>query len=232
MKSSISLLLLGFCFVFSQNLFAQKPYFTPQVHEIHLQGISANHILDLNELYPDQAFSLHALQGLRYTYHLTLQDGFRFSVARRNAEFEDTDGSEFSSLESYQAEKTNWDLRLGYERKAHFQALQLYAGAALAYSTYRVQDQGITTNSTAVQADYNGNQFGASVFGGVRLFLQKYLSLALEGEFYYQKLSETGLPERNFHLLEDHEKGFNLSAGISLHFVKMPKRCACPKVRR
>ena len=102
------------------DVIAQRAAFKPQVHELSLQVGSVNSIPSLSDNYESGApLSLHPLNGIRYTYHYSLSDGFRVGAFRRKASFDFPEG--FNQFQSYQADKTDWDVHLGYKPPMHRQ---------------------------------------------------------------------------------------------------------------
>ncbi|MEM8887386.1 MAG: hypothetical protein AAGD28_05325 [Bacteroidota bacterium] len=216
------------------NLSAQRAAFKPQIHELSLQLGSINSIPTLSDGYENGAsFSLHPLNGVRYTYHYSISDGFRVGAFRRNASFAYPDG--FQQLDNYTAEKTDWDFHLGYKRMYHMGQSQIYGGADLIYSSGKVEAVAMS-NGGNIPASYSYNNIGASAFFGYSFFFNTHLSLTFEGEAYFtgiqnqSPLSNSQEPVSTF-LLNDNEIGLNASVYLNFHLVKMKKRCTCPKVR-
>ena len=216
-------------------LSAQRVRFQPQTHEIGFQLGQLNHLPDLSERYLSELpFSAHALNGLRYKYHLSLKDALRAGVARRKANFQPLDSP--PSLSLSEQTKTDWDFRLGYERKHSWQASVLFAGADALASRGEVASSGTLANGEPIAEAYQYWNLGGEIFVGYRHFFSPYLSLTAEIGTYGSKIQlDEPMPtstERPALLLESFEWGLNGSVYLSLHFVKLKKRCTCPKVRR
>ncbi len=237
MKFSYYIYLLGLIqglLILNINLLnAQKPTFPPQVHEIRLQLVQAHHVFPLNDFYNGFPASFDVVNGLSYTYHINLNDGIRLGLARRVFDLERNEA--FDRFSSYTAQKTDWDISLQYMRKYHIFEFQLYGGVGAILTAGSVEEDAVLQNTLdeSYINDYTYTSAGANVFGGVRYFFQPHISVSWELSAYYLRIaSGMALNEISYQLLSGNETGINTSIGISLHLVKMSKKCACPKVRR
>lgn len=215
------------------SLKAQRAAYKPQVHEFSLQLGAVNAIPALSEYYENGSVaSIHPLNGLRYTYHYSISDGFRIGAFRRNATF-NYPGA-FQPFESYRADKQDWDFHLGYKRMYHMGQSQIFGGADLIYSRGKVEAVA-TQNGNTFSDAYSYANLGGSLFFGYSFFFNTHLSLTFETEAYFttiQNRSAIDTPDPlQVYLLEDREAGFNASVYLNFHLVKMKKRCTCPKVR-
>ncbi|MEM6802700.1 MAG: hypothetical protein AAF696_14925 [Bacteroidota bacterium] len=212
---------------------AQRAAFKPQIHELSLQLGAVNAIPALSDYYQNGSLaSIHPFNGLRYTYHYSISDGFRIGAFRRNASF-NYPGA-FQPFESYTADKEDWDFHLGYKRMYHMGQSQIFGGADLIYSRGKVEAVA-TLNGNSFPDAYSYSNLGASLFFGYSFFFNTHLSLTFETEAYFttiQNRSAIDTPDPlQVYLLDDREAGFNASIYLNFHLVKMKKRCTCPKVR-
>lgn len=230
----ISLILSILMCVSLGQIFAQRAAFKPQVHELSLQVGSINSIPSLSDAYENGApLSLHPVNGIRYTYHYSLSDGFRVGAFRRKAGFNFPEG--LDQFQEYQADKKDWDFHLGYKRMYHMGQAQIFGGADLIYTRGKVEAMAMQGTGTSVPDNYAFQNFGMSGFFGYSFFFNTHFSLTLEAEAYYtggQQRNALGPGEPlNVYLQEDGELGLNASVYLNFHLVKMKKRCTCPKGR-
>ncbi|MEL6672791.1 MAG: hypothetical protein AAFR61_11390 [Bacteroidota bacterium] len=226
------LLSIACLLILSPVVFGQRALYKPQVHEIGFQAGAFNMVPALSEGYQDGLpGSATLLNGIRYKYHHSISDGFRLGVFRRTADLQFAEG--LNIYDTYQSDKTDWDIQLGYERKVHKGPLQFFAGADVRYTLGQMNDTGIQ-GATTVEISHAYQGIGGSVLGGMSFFISKNLSATLEAEGYLTRLnygSGTNI-EVNPPLIPNQEAGFNLSLYLSLHAVNMKKRCTCPKIKR
>lgn len=210
---------------------AQKSLYKPQTHQIDLQLAGANYIPSLGDLYPSPLpFSGNVVNGLRYTYHYSLTHGFRGGIGYRTANFVDESGT-ITGLTSYEGQKRDLDISVGYIYKYHKYAAQFFAGADLRFTPGKISESGFTPGSAVYNNSYRYNNYGASGFGGIRYFFNTYVSTAIEANAYYLMVNhaDSGSGEPYFQLTPDNEAGVNLALSLSIHLVKMKKRCTCPR---
>lgn len=226
--------IMGFTFFLpSHSVYAQRPTFKPQVHEMRLQTVQLHYIPSLNDFYNGVPLSANVFNGLSYTYHISLRDGVRLGFNRRTAEFSRDES--FDRFTDYEAEKVDWDLQLQYIRKLHVDQWQFYGGLGGTLSWGSVDDTGTLQSppDDALTGSYTYNNAGGNIFVGMRYFFSTQVSVSWEILGYYHRTThEVENVGSRFLLLPENESGIQSSLGISLHLVKMPKRCACPKVRR
>lgn len=225
LKFSIVLIL------FPASLLAQKPMFAPQSHEIGLHLVNAHFIPELADEYNSPGFGLTPVQGIHYAYHITRDHGVRLAFNRRTASLTSFPAGN-SSVTSIETDKSDLSIQLGYMYKYHMRALQWYIGAQAIYNRTGIDEQGLSGTDIEFSRDYSYNNMGAGLFTGLRLYTSTHLSFALELQGYFFQIQQNDEPEERFSLLGESETGVQAIFSVSYHFVKMPKRCACPKVRR
>ena len=225
----LSILCMGLV-LFSTQLQAQRALYKPQVHQIGIQLGAINQIPSLSNQYTSAVpLSVNLANGIRYTYHYSISDGFRAGLFMRNGDFSYPEGVD--RFDTYDAKKRDFDIHLGYIRKYHSRAHQVFAGADLIYSFGKIEENGMLS-----QQNYSGNysyaNYGASLLAGYSYFFSKHISMSFELEGYYTKTQHgrSILPDPGqFYILPTQELGFTSSISLSYHFVKMKKRCTCPK---
>lgn len=234
MKNFLVLLIISL--LFSVQLQAQRAYYKPQAHQVEVQLVGANFIPALGNIYDSPVpFSTNFGNMVRYTYHYSLSHGFRFGAGYRTANFADETGNYIPVIE-YEAQKRDLDFGLGYIYKHHRGIVQYFVGADLRYSRSQIQQSGIsgiTPAGVPFSETFPSNNAGISGTLGYRMFLNTYVSLALEVNPYYMvtHLGESGPSEtRTYEPTPEHEAGINTGLTLSVHFVKMKKRCTCPKM--
>ncbi|MEM7657549.1 MAG: hypothetical protein AAF399_15555 [Bacteroidota bacterium] len=223
----LAVLILG---CFSSELLAQRARYKPQTHELSLNMGSAQVIPSEIKGFQDLGAGVtpsvlqvggQILNGGRYTYHHSLSNGFRLGVLRRKATF----------YQGNEIEKTDWDIRLGYIRKKHYGPVQVFAGIDAQVTQ---QEQRYLSLAGTEIAQVQAEGLGIAPLVGFRYFFSPYLSISAEAEVYgLGILRRTGESEAlQTNLLRRGEIGIQTHALLSFHFVKMKKRCTCPKVRR
>lgn len=217
------------------EMFAQRAAYKPQVHELSLQLGSVNSIPTLSDEYKSGSpLSLHPLNGIRYTYHYSISDGFRVGAFRRKANFFSAE-DELRQYQNINSDKVDWDFHLGYKRMYHMGSSQIFGGADLTYSLTRVDLTADALSGVARSDAYKHNGYGISGFMGYSYFFNTHLSLTFEGEVYYSKQSNLARVSSQepipITLNDQDEIGFNASVYLNFHLVKMKKRCTCPKGR-
>ncbi|MEM8899663.1 MAG: hypothetical protein AAGC85_16230, partial [Bacteroidota bacterium] len=209
---------------------AQKPYYAPQVHELQVFLVNAHTLPDISQSV-DGTVAINPLSGFRYMYHIDLENGIGLEFGRRNLDL--IESGDLPNLFSYSGEKKDLDFKLVYERKYFVRTWMFAAQLKGIYSTGTITDQGDGTPSGAFNGSYDYNNWGASLGGKMAYFFSKNLSISGEIDAYYLGTSHEDInPERRFLLFPENEWGIQTRLGVSYHFVKMPKKCACPKVRR
>ncbi len=213
------------------SIYAQKPRFTPQAHEIGIQLLGANYFSKVADYQKDNTpFNLNFGNGIIYKYHLSLTDAVRIGVGWRNAAYEINEG--IDRFASYQADKQDLDISLGYERKLNLGPVQLFGGFLGILGRGNVEDMGaLSATGDSYTGKYFYSNYGGALFGGLRLFFSKNISLALEGQGYYLQTRRQAAPENTFYLFPENELGYNANVYLSFHLVKMKKRCVCPARR-
>jgi len=217
---------LFFAVIFSlPNLWAQQPAFYPQTHEVGLQVISLHTIPELSDYYQSSIGSANYVNGLQYKYHWDLNNVIRLSAERRSAEFDIPEG--INRFDTYSAEKKDWDIRLGYEANLPVGRWVLFAGLEGIYSQGEVIDQGILENGNDFEGSYTYQNLGVGGMGGIRWFWSPYISTTLEANLYYLDTRHDDMNENTFLLLDQNELGIAVRGYLSIHFVKLKKRCVC-----
>ncbi len=219
------LLFLSLCLLGATlSLQAQRPSFKPQAHQLELQlGTLHSLIPGSDATYSNgNAFASNYLNGFSYTYHYSLAHGFRAGVQRLSADYAIEGGL------ATQADVWGWEYNLGYVYKYHIKQSQIFFAADLLYNTQKIWETGPTINTIASDA-YPA--FGGRVGMGYRLFFTPNISLAIEGYGkYLQRSSGQNPVEFEYSFFQANELSWNASATLSLHLVKMKKRCECPKL--
>ncbi len=233
MKSK-QLILTAFFVALCLQLFAQRPRFHPQVHEIGAQVFST-HFLSLTRPYlesPDWRSVSDPLNGIRYKYHLDKKNALRGGVLYRKLSFQDPVGEDV-----FTADWRGLDVTLGVERKLNIKRFQLFAAldGLIAYG----QSNKIAFDVPNNPQELNTNMFGYGLGGavGLRYFFNPYASITIENGAQmllynkaYTPIGESSPPSLGI----NREREFNmLSVYFSLHFGKMKKKCECwhPKRR-
>ncbi len=222
MKKTIILTLL--C-IQSLLMWAQRPSFYPQTHEIGVQYGSLHSIPSLADYYQDTPFGSNAVNGIQYKYHWDLNNVIRLSASRRSADFDILDG--IDRFDSYRAQKQDWDIRLGYEANLPTGPWLFFAGLEGIYSGGNITDEGILKNNDSFSGEYNYHNLGIGGMAGIRYFFSKHISTTLEANIYYADTRHDESPEDIYYLLPENETGFAIRGYISLHLMKLKKRCVC-----
>ena len=212
-------------------LFAQRALYKPQTHEVGLQLGAINFIPTLSNYYDPLPVTLVPLSGLAYTYHHSISDGFRLRFMRKNGKYLlSPDNPDFN------ADRNDWDIRLGYMRKYHKGAGQFYAGGEAIYRMGKLYEYQVGTERPD-QATDEFSHMGGAIFAGYRHFFNTHLSASFELGGYYTRTIEP-YPTRGpnddrtyVFWMKNGEFGLDGSISLNFHFVKMKKRCTCPKVR-
>lgn len=230
MKPSAHLVALTvlLCIGHTLPLSGQRLRFRPQVHELGLQAVSFNRqpaygsAQGMIPVYP---------HGIMYKFHPDLNQAIRARVAFRQAKITDPVQA-LNFYEHYQARMRGLWLAAGYERTLNTGRYQLYGGAELWLGGSRL-DESISPEQGAAGATRRlmQLQYGGAALAGVRVYLNTYVSLSLEANYYYLFQREPE-PDANFpfRLQSGSEQGWQLlNAGISLHSKRMRKSCTCGK---
>jgi len=218
------------CFV--TTISAQKPRFTPQVHELGIHLGETVYVPELADYYSQRANPpFYVVNGLTYTYHPNILDAVRARLVWRRTDFEVPAGIDRFSM--YEAEKEDIMLNLGYARKLNMGVLQLYAGFQATYIRGKVSDAGILSQTgDPFSGRYFYSDLGGGLFAGAKVFMSKHLSLGLEAQGFYLKRRYQATPENTFYLFSEQEVGFNALASVNIHLLKMAKKCTCPRHKR
>ncbi|MEL6194228.1 MAG: hypothetical protein AAFR66_19365 [Bacteroidota bacterium] len=219
------LLLVGL----SSQVMAQKPYYAPQSHEVQAFLFNAHTNPSISNSI-DGTVAFTPLSGLRYMYHIDLENGVGLEFGRRNTDL--IFSNDLTELSAYSGEKKDLDFKLVYERKYHVYTWMIAGQAKVIYNSGSITDQGTFTNNTDFSGSYDYTNWGASIGGKLAYFFSKNLSLSAEVDAYFLQTSHELAPESRYLLFPENEWGIQTRLGVSYHFVKMPKKCACPKVRR
>ena len=218
MLNFIRFSLISFLLLSSSILYAQRALYKPQTHEVGIQLGAANFIPALSEYYGSTPMTLEPLSGLAYTYHYSISDGFRLRFTRKTAEYMNSVGA--SPLK---ADLNDWDARLGYMRKYHKGANQVYAGAEIIYRLGKVYEYPLG-NTRPENAIDDFTHMGAAVFAGYRYYFNTHLSASFElGGYYSRSVNATSEPIEpgNVFRLPNGEAGLEASVSLNFHFVKM-----------
>ncbi|MCI4667980.1 MAG: hypothetical protein MRZ79_07450 [Bacteroidia bacterium] len=227
MKRNVVIVLLFVLFGFFQAQ-AQRAKYKPQSHELSLQLGSVDAVfpfLGRGDYQGSLPFSAQAVNGFRYTYHYSLTDGFRLNYYNRKANLQE----EGTDLVATRVER---QLQLGYERKYHNGPHQISFGPELFFN------YGETQNLEAPNGPINAFNFqslGAAFALGYSYFINTKLSMGIEGNLYYQRPNYTsGVTNQNelpAYAFQQNIGGITAGIWLNYHFVKMKKRCTCPKKR-
>lgn len=228
-RTYLSILPLAlFCLV-SVESFGQRPYYYPQAHEVGLIAASAHYHPSWTEVYRPVPPGTDFLHGFKYKYHLNVDHALRITGLYRSARFEQDQA--FQVLSGYAGKKSDWEAHLGYERTFHQTVHQYFWGLDAGYGKGSMEETGTLPDTGPYASNLDYQQFTGTLFGGYRYFFSKHLSAAVEARAYYGYIrpdNPDALP--SFTLLEDErEWGAGLQVDLSYHFVRMSKRCACPR---
>ncbi len=194
------------------SLYAQRPYYRPQVHQFDIQ-LGAGHYLpgegDMRNLRP---WGGSPLNGIRYHYHTDHKNAIRAGFFYRKQHFLYKEPGDVSTPHAWNL--LTLEAKAGYERKLNLRKYQIYGGADLIGSmrTYKADTDEIM----------NSFQYGGGVFFGVRRYFNENFSLAVENELHF--LINPDSKNR----LSPQEIGVNfLQITMSYHVKRMRKSCAC-----
>ena len=212
-------------------LLAQRPWFRPQVHEVSISPISANHIMDWVQPAADVPYTLKKdhVYTLRYRYHFDKSSDLRVGIARRTLAYLHQPTATAPLLE---ATAGIWEIRPGYELKYNKGKWQLYGALDGIFQLAAVEEIQTATDPAIVQKNaLSFTGMGGAGIVGLRFYVSEYLSVALENEYRYVSTTPKNQPlitEADYFIPA--EKGFNLaSLYLNLHFKRMKKPCACGK---
>jgi len=207
---------------------AQRALYKPQVHEISLVGGLAMYNNAYGDYTSGAPFSAIPQGGIQYTYHHSITDGFRFGVDYRALSTQrarDNDPSSFLPLD-YNGTFVN----MGYERKYHRGASQLYGGADVLIYFGQVEGDELLQRFN-LEGAVSTTAWGGRAVAGYRLFFSPYVSVALEANVFYlaHNYSRAVIEENNGlrPVFPDNEIGAMAKVRLSYHFKKMKKRCTC-----
>ncbi|MDP5168914.1 MAG: hypothetical protein NWR72_01610 [Bacteroidia bacterium] len=235
LKSTRKITLLCLLLILAgMNVHAQRAKYKPQVHQIELQALGADWMSGRNGLTSsfNTPIQLSAVNGIRYQYAHSLANAFRLGFSYNPSEWA---GNPVATpgVTNYTAALQQAELRLGYVRRFHTGAIQLYGGADLVGGSGSLAETG-TTDAGNYLSEYRFRNYGAAGFAGIRRFVSPYLSVALEAHATYLRFDT---PEGNvaalpYSFLGEESFGIGATAFLAFHFVELKKRCSCPKVRR
>lgn len=229
-----SLVLLSLSLGLISYSYAQRARYQPQTHQVELQVAGADYFPGLQgyQLAFNGPFRSNAINGLRYTYAYSLSDAFRVGAMYFGPGTWQTTTPP-AGLNSYQATVSQWDFQLGYLRRLHTGALQWYAGADLRLSLGDLLETA-DRNGSPFDNGYQFVNYGLDGVLGYRRFIGPYLSAGLEAQAaYLLHQPQDGSPaELATPFFGEQIFTVGLQANISFHFVKLKKRCTCPKIRR
>lgn len=210
MKNILFFFIIGL-FILPHKIYAQKPRYAPQVHEVSVSLFSLNKIADAENLqyYKDKSLFMNPLNGIRYRYSFDKSTALRVGAFYRKSGYTGT----FGKTNVYSPE-----FRLGLQTMYNLKKIQLYAGADGVLS-------GRISQKTGAKSQ-NSFGMGGSGILGVRYFFHTNLSMTFENDVYFlnfgKQESESGIVPK--------EMGFNFtSVAISYHFKPMKKACTCGK---
>lgn len=226
----ITLLLIG---VGMNGLLAQRARYKPQAHQVELRVAGLDWLGGHSEFeaFAGQPMTLTAVNGLRYQYSYSLTDAFRFGATYTPATWSAPEA--IAGVSQYQADIRQTDLQLGYVRRYHNGPFQIYGGADLRGGMSNLLETG-ETDSGMYSTEYQVLHYGLDGVVGVRTFLSPYVSVAVEATATYLRYQpdETVAAELPVDFFGEESFGAGISAHLAFHFIKMKKRCSCPKVRR
>lgn len=191
-------------------------------HEIGLEPVALRHVPAYTDGYPGGApVSAHLLRGLRYKFHLSMEDGLRLGVFQQQQSYLHDNGPEVSRQEI--------QIQLGYERKL-IRGYNMFFGGIDGLFNQGNLDWDAYSNQAGGSGSYQN--FGANLFGGYRLFFTPYLSATLEvGAYYTRTRYDVFRPEltaNSPYLFPQEEFGITSSLYLSFHFGELPYHCTCP----
>ncbi|WNJ19440.1 outer membrane beta-barrel protein [Pontibacter sp. G13] len=226
------LLLLGM----SQMSFAQRSLYKPQVHEIGLQFASIDQIPSFTSEYDGMPFSANFINGIRYKYHLTNRGGIRLGVQYLRSQFDQSSDTSASFFRP--ASRNRVQVDLGYEWKLPKGPHQYFWGLEGTYVQGHVNDLSDRLDvppGSSVKTALPFRGFGGSAFVGYRYFFNTHFSLAAEAHISYTRNSYEDdpsiLPAAPNYVFQEDIVAFQGLVYLSYHFVKMKKRCACPRFK-
>ena len=83
-------------------------------------------------------------------------------------------------FESYEAKKTDIELKVGYMRKLNLQKFQLYAGLDAVLSYALINESGTYIGGSGLDNKDSYPAYGMNLGVGIRYYLNKNWSIALE----------------------------------------------------
>jgi hypothetical protein len=192
-------------------------------HEIGLEPVALRQVPAYTEGYPGAALpvSMDLLRGLRYKFHLSMEDGLRLGVFQQQQQYLHQTGPEVGRQEV--------QIQLGYERKL-IRGYNIFFGGIDGLFNQGNLDWAAYNNQAAGNGSYQN--FGANLFAGYRLFFTEYISATLEIGAYYTRtrydIFRPELTEVSPYLFPNREFGVTSSLYLSFHFGELPNNCTCP----
>ncbi|MEO0896647.1 MAG: hypothetical protein AAFY71_09635 [Bacteroidota bacterium] len=225
---SILFLVISVC---NTELFAQRALYKPQQHEISVQLAGAEHIFPFNQLnlYQEQVpIQAYVARGLSYTYHYSLKDGFRVAAFYKDASY-----FRFPNIFISDVQRLDWQFQLGYERKYHSGPHQFSIGPDLMYSRGNTELGIETGGAMPFTTTHTHQTIGIGLVGAYNYFINTHFSLGASITLYGQRAIYDD-PSTFFdsYFETQNISGAYASIWANFHFVKMKKRCTCPKARR
>lgn len=199
-------------------VYAQRPYYRPNVHEFDIQLVAGHWLPGDAVLKNEKPISISPVNALRYRYHFGKNNTLRVGGFYRRQNFSFlTRGNEGSIAADYRL--FSIEGKIGYERKIAIRKYEIYGGvdAIFAQRSYTPK----STTNLDLLSTIETQQVGGGVFIGFRRFLGENFSIAVENEFHIvQNLNEKSLTSS--------ETGLNfMQVMLSYHFKRMRKSCAC-----
>lgn len=198
--------MISFCL-----LFAQRPYYRPNTHEISVQPLGFN----LSDLPDYSKANVRLLPiGVRYKYH------FNATAAARGGIFYKHYNGTDPQMPLTTLRMNYIEAKGGYERAFNMRKYQFFGGAD-AIGGFR------SVNNTSVP-DATNVYYGLGGFVGIKRYFKENISLTVENDFYYivhPKKTKEGTTQGTYS-----EVGTNfLQVYLSIHFKRQFKTCACGK---
>jgi hypothetical protein len=231
MKVATPFLLLCLCALSGvPAAYAQRAFYVPMKYELVIAPISGNSLraAHLANKPPTAPYSYQFTQGVRAKYRLNAWQAIRGSIGFHR-EFATSDykgaGDQSSHLQSV---LNGLDIRLGMDDMLYYRGrMQLYGGGDVV-----LRSMSSTTQRVGPLVDIWGTPttayttYGVAGVLGLRYFISKNASISLENNILYQfapeKAAKEGVAQRTW-------QTDILNASLSVHWVKMKKKCTCKK---
>ena len=220
--------------LFPSTIYAQRPAFHPQTHEIGLRAVNFHSIPALSAYYSEVPFfsegpgKVQYANGLQYKFHWDLYNVFRLTLGRREAQFSNELSDTDDNVRAIN--KEDIDIRLGYEGNIPMGVLTLLGGIEGVYNSQSGEIRTLSPtpdNELIDQRDFSYSAWGANAFGGIRLFFSPHVSTTLEGNVTFLDSDYETVFSDIRSDLSPSEWNVEVNLYVSVHFVKLKKRCAC-----